>query len=247
MAHSSRVQGLRSNGKDLETAVYTHRKSDGAQRVDLVAVYDVGELSYYQSVKALVDERMTGGAEVHYQGHDVFDLLDCPPPDLSAQEKEVIALQAQLERANCKFVGSGNGWVVQREIWNPYPQGWQLRDVPFRDIIRMIGPHTYLDNLQSMMAKMNNVDPRRMRRLMHAAIRQTASGRQWTLPFDTVLIDYRDEAAVAGAAAATSDVVLVWSSEHTAGQAAHLKGRGFTQVGEKWLRLGRLPGRRQRA
>ena len=42
MAHSSRVQGLRSNGKDLETAVYTYRKSDGAQRVDLVAVYDVG-------------------------------------------------------------------------------------------------------------------------------------------------------------------------------------------------------------
>jgi hypothetical protein len=66
--------------------------------VRVIGLIHAEEPGYYLQIKQLVEMLRLGGAEVHSEGTGLGDLVRNPPPDLTAEEKEILDLQVATDR-----------------------------------------------------------------------------------------------------------------------------------------------------
>jgi hypothetical protein len=238
--HQTRVRRNR-----LETPIY-HFVHPTGRAVRLVGMVHAGRLSYFHQVKALVEQWRHAGAEVHSEGSGLGDLITNPPPDLTAEEKELLNTQVAADLQMVVMMPEP-GWTHQSfgfsEGAEPWPPGWQRRDMPYLDYLRTVGVDVIREQLQQVVnpseATRKIVGSRHVSALTFRALALNLP--RPPKPTDAVQIDRRNEIALDGVDGTDADVVLIWGTAHLPGLTQGLLARGYQPAGEDWVEVGRLP------
>jgi hypothetical protein len=171
------------------------------------------------------------------------------PPDVTPQEREVLAAELEHDRLSGIVLGHGRRVDQFTGLGSGRPEGWQRVDLNILDIIRLAGPEVMLESLRARIAGLEfalSSDVRRIKyRIAHwVGVRLAASGlRSPAKPTDDVVVRRRNQVALHGVDSTAGDLVLVWGSAHLPGLAQGLDARGFGFVpeSETWHTVGRLP------
>jgi hypothetical protein len=225
---------VRIRRRVLMTPNYGLVHPDTERRVRVIGLIHAGEPGYYLQIKQLVEMLRLGGAQVHSEGTGLGDLIRNPPPDLTAEEKEILDLQVAADRGAARHATPDPAWVHQYAGFGGWPTGWQRIDLPYLQELRAIGTEPIGRQLRLALASQGSGPaPSKTR------TRMPRHGAAWAYRFaaagihgprkatDPVRIDRRNAVALAGVDATTRDVVLLWGTAHVPGLVAGLKARGF--------------------
>jgi hypothetical protein len=130
---------VRIRRRVLMTPNYGLVHPDTERRVRVIGLIHAGEPGYYLQIKQLVEMLRLGGAQVHSEGTGLGDLIRNPPPDLTAEEKEILDLQVAADRGAARHATPDPAWVHQYAGFGGWPTGWQRIDLPYLQELRAIG------------------------------------------------------------------------------------------------------------
>jgi hypothetical protein len=145
------------------------------------------------------------------------------------------------------------GWVRQREMRRE--PSWQNVDLDLDGLLQAVGNDTFIavhkageeetagipgHRLGAVLAAVWAAQCRRGMTGLEDLSAEAAGGAMGK--FCSVVTDERNRLALARIPP-ERDAVLVWGAYHLRGLAAGLEERGYVQVSEEWIRVGRLPGR----
>jgi hypothetical protein len=147
---------------------------DTERRVRVIGLIHAGEPRYYLEIKQIVEMLRLGGAEVHSEGTGLGDLIRNPPPDLTAEEKEILELQVTVDRGNTRHATADPGWVHQYAGFGGWPTGWQRIDLPY------LSPDVRILPAHRTLRRGKRVSPRAVASHRTGDMGATAPESRWT-------------------------------------------------------------------
>lgn len=230
----------------LQTPVRTYAMPGGGPSVTLIGTVHFGERAYYDRIHDRAVRLEAGGALVQYEG-------------VVAAGGELAAVRGNQAPADASDHVTGNtqlaaflaylGWVTDDEM--RLEPTWQNVDMSFGDLMKAAGTDAFAVVPGQAEEQTAGIPRKRLGALVAAAF--AAQVRRGTIGLDAgaadgkkdrfefVVIDERNN-LVLGGIPPERDAVLIWGSAHLPGLAAGLEERGYEQVGEEWIRAGRMPG-----
>ncbi|GAA2617176.1 hypothetical protein [Paractinoplanes durhamensis] len=227
---------VRVRRRRLQTAVRRYLHPGTGRTITVIGTYHLAKPAYWQDLREVIDKLEANGAVVHCEG----STKSHPDDDVTDEERQIVdqlVRAGTLERRRIKALG----WTGQVEGLG-YPDSWRVVDLSTAEIVRRLGPalgrHAAAHKMRGM--DWPDIDRAGFNKLrlkitflfrFMAADNLVIKASNGSGPSDDVIVKARDQHALAEAAGADQDLVMIWGLAHLPGLDAGLIALGFERSG----------------
>ncbi|WP_213013572.1 hypothetical protein [Paractinoplanes toevensis] len=218
----------------MQTAVRRFTHPDTDRTITLVGTYHLAKPDYWRDLGEVIDKLEANGAVVHCEASGPPD----PEADMTPQEREAVDQLVRMKAREGRRL-TALGWTDQKGGL-AYPDSWRVVDLDILQIVRRLGPVLAHKAAAMHLRMMDWPDTNKTRFNLFRVI-ISLYFRLWTSDksvlkagtgeFQHVLVEARNEHALAAAAGTDLDLVMIWGLAHLPGLEAGLIARGFERSG----------------
>jgi hypothetical protein len=242
------VQVVRVRRGILETPVRTYARPGEGRVVTLIGTSHIGEEAYYDRIRSLAASLEADGAVIQYEGVTATEeeLTAAAGGDLAAVDA-VIEYAADDDQLDALLFYLG--WVSQGEM--QYEPSWRNVDIDIGRLVEAVDADTFTAVQVAAEEETMGIPRQRLGPVRAAAL--AARFRRGVIEWDVtaadgamgrflaVIADERNNLALSQVPQGRG-AALLWGAAHLPGLTAVLEDRGFIEIKEEWIRVGRMPG-----